>query len=115
LTLITSTTAPGSPARRTDERVGVSVSICDTSMTCFFCAARAGPAAAPSVHVEAGVIHGQPLLAGHQLGEVEREALGVVELEGKRAIEMGAAGSSLLAARLRLVAEQLDTPCPTCG
>ena len=32
--------------------------------------------------VEAGDINGQAALAGHQLGEVEREAVGVVELKG---------------------------------
>ena len=31
--------------------------------------------------VEAGDINRQPALAGHQLGEVEREAVGVVKLE----------------------------------
>jgi hypothetical protein len=31
---------------------------------------------------EAGLVHGQPLLAGHQRGEVAGEAVGVVEEEG---------------------------------
>ena len=35
--------------------------------------------------VEAGDINGQAALAGHQLGEVEREAVGVVELESATA------------------------------
>ena len=62
---------------------GVLVSIWESSMTSFFCAAAGAGALLFHQLFEPGDVHRQAALARHQFGQVERETVGVVEFEGK--------------------------------
>ena len=63
--------------------MGFFVSTSESSMICLLL--RGAGAGALLFHelFKTGRVHGQPALAGHEFGEVEREAVGVVELEGE--------------------------------